>query len=419
LNKLTASIFIFIITGFSLTMSGYESNQNVFDEAGVKGLPVFNYNIFRTLTGDEGNFVLNIHVEISNDRLQFLKKDSVYYASYSLSAAVFEGAETGDIPLFQESVIKNVSTKEYKETQSGRTGKSHSLRFDVKSGVYTVAIVLKDLNTNKKHTVRKSLEYVEKTDPIISDLRMVYWTDDNDFENSYTSLINNVVDKQSSYTGALFEIFSAKNPASEFSLRYRILNSSGDIVFDDRYKNSTKDRLQLQVLKIPLDKLGAGNYRIEMEIEINGKKIQRSTVFYLRWKDLSLNVTDINTAVEQMLYINDFDSIDHVFSMKEEEKKIWFKKYWNDLEQSLGLKSNSLMDEYFRRTAYADVHFSVPQKSGWKTDMGKVLCVMGDPDEIQSYPFAKNQKPYEVWIYYDIGVQYIFDYLGGEYRLRK
>jgi GWxTD domain-containing protein len=248
---------------------------------------------------------------------------------------------------------------------------------------------------------------------------MVYWTDDNDFENSYTVLINNVVDKQSSYTGALFEIFALNNPVPDFSLRYRILNSSGDTVFDDRYKNSVKNELQLQVLKIPLEKIGAGNYRIEMEIDINGKKIQRNTVFYLRWKDLSLNVTDINTAIEQMLYINDFDSIDHVFKMTEEEKKIWFKSYWNDLELSLGLKSNSLMEEYFRRTAYADMHFSVPLKAGWKTDMGKVLCVMGDPDEIQSYPFAKNQKPYEVWIYYDIGVQYIFDYLGGEYRLRK
>jgi GWxTD domain-containing protein len=408
-----------MITGFYSAVTGSERNQNIFDEAGVKGLPVFSYNIFRTLTADEGKFLLNIHADITNDRLQFLKKDSVYHASYSLSAAVFQGTGTDEIPLYQESVIKNITTREYKETQSSRTNNSHIFKFNVKSGIYTVTLVLKDINTKKKYTVRKSLEYVEKTDLIISDLRMVYWTDDNDFESSYTVLINNVVDKQSSYTGALFEIFAVNNPVPDFSLRYRILNSSGDTVFDDRYKNSVKNELQLQVLKIPLEKIGAGNYRIEMEIDINGKKIQRNTVFYLRWKDLSLNVTDINTAIEQMLYINDFDSIDHVFKMTEEEKKIWFKSYWNDLELSLGLKSNSLMEEYFRRTAYADMHFSVPLKAGWKTDMGKVLCVMGDPDEIQSYPFAKNQKPYEVWIYYDIGVQYIFDYLGGEYRLRK
>jgi GWxTD domain-containing protein len=418
LNKLSLLIFTLIAIA-QINLCAYDVNSNVFDEAGVKGLPVFRYNIFRTLTENGNKFVLNIHADISNDRLQFIKKDSLYSASYSLSAAVFDGTDTDAIPLSQQSLIKNITSKEYKDTQINRSFDNHSFKFDIASGAYTVSIVLKDLNTKKTHTVKKNLEFFEKSDLIISDLRMVYWTDDNDFEKSYQPLINNVVDKQSSYTGALFEIFTGEKPASDFSLRYKIINSSGLSVFDDEFKGTTKDKLQLQVLKIPLENLDAGNYRIDMQIEIGGKKIQRNTVFFLRWKDLSLNVTDISTAIEQMLYINEFDSIDHVFKIPEEEKKIWFKTYWNDLETSLGLKSNSLMEEYFRRVAYANMHFSIPKKAGWKTDMGKVLCVMGDPDEIQSYPFAKNQKPYEVWIYYDIGVQYIFDYIGGEHRLRK
>lgn len=410
------SALIFIVMP---NIQAYDISSNVFDEAGVKGLPVFRYNIFRTLTEDGNKFVINIHADISNDRLQFQKKDSVYSASYSLSAAIFSGNGTDKIPLSQESLIQNITTREYKDTQSNRSNDNHSFKFDITGGVYTVSIVVKDLNTQKIHTVKKYLEFIEKSDLIISDLRMVYWTDDDKFEKTYEPLINNVVDKQSSYTGALFEIFTGEKPKQDFSIRYRILNSSGSSVYDNEFKSTIKDKLQLQVLKIPLENIGAGNYRIDMEIEIAGKKIQRNTVFYLRWKDLSLNVTDISTAIEQMLYINEFDSIDHVFKMNEDEKKTWFKNYWNDLELSLGLKSNSLMEEYFRRIAYANMNFSVPQKAGWKTDMGKVLSVMGDPDEIQSYPFAKNQKPYEVWIYYDIGVQYIFDYIGGEHRLRK
>ncbi|MCG2761398.1 MAG: GWxTD domain-containing protein, partial [Candidatus Delongbacteria bacterium] len=281
------------------------------------------------------------------------------------------------------------------------------------------SLVIKDMNTQKKYTVKKAVEFSDNSDIIISDLRMVYWSNDEDFENTYEPLINNVVDKTSSYTGALFEIVTKDNIPADFSLRYRIRNNEGLAVFDDNFKGVTKDKLQLQVLKIPLENLNAGNYRIDMEINIAKKKIQRNAVFYLRWSDLSLNVTDINSALEQMLYITEYDSLDHVFKMPEDEQKAWFKNYWNELEQSLGLKTNSLMEEYFRRVAYSIMQFSVPLKAGWKTDMGKVLCVMGDPDEVQSYPFAKNQKPYEVWIYYDLGVQYIFDYIGGEYRLRK
>ena len=412
-----AWLIILLITPlyFALQCQG---RADIFDESGVKGLPVFRYNIFRSLTEDQNNFILNIHADISNERLQFLKKDSLYEASYSVSSAVFRGDDTGGIPLFQKTEIRNISTNEYRQTQSAMSEFHHNFKFITKTGMYTVILSLQDENTKKKHTIKKQFEFPEASDIIVSDIRMVFWTDDNDFENTYSDLINNVVEKENKYTGALFEMFSA-NTYPDFKLRYRILNSAGKVVYDDYFDGKIKDRLQYQVLKIPLDNLLAGNYRVEMDLEIGGKKFQRDAVFYLRWGDLSLNVSNIDQALEQMLYIVDYDSVKGVFEMSEEKKKEWFKDYWNDLEASLNLKSNSLMEEYFRRIAYSNLHFSVPRKEGWKTDMGKVLCMMGDPDEIQSYPFAKNQKPYEVWIYYDLNAQYIFDYVAGEHRLRK
>jgi GWxTD domain-containing protein len=405
-----------LFLGFFFSISG---QQGLFDESGVKGLPVFRYNIFRSLTGNQGRFILNIHAEIPNERLQFQKRDSVYEASYTVSSAVFRLGKTDGVPLFQKTESRKLTVSDYKKTQSVKSEDHHNFRFEAEAGEYTVLLTLKDSNTKKSYKINRSVEFLDKSDLIISDIRMVYWTKDDEFENSYSDLINNVVDKQSEYTGALFEIFSSGGDISGFALRYRIINSSGSVVYDNSFDGKVKDKLQFQVLKIPLDNLLAGNYKIEMDLQIGKRSFRRSTVFYLRWGDLSLNVSDIDTALEQMLYIADYDSISPAFKFSEEDKKAWFKNYWNELETSLNLKSNSLMEEYFRRIAYANLHFSVPQKAGWKTDMGKVLCIMGDPDEIQSYPFAKNQKPYEVWIYYEINAQYIFDYVGGEHRLRK
>ncbi len=415
IRALKYCFLLFLISSAGL----YGQQHGIFDEAGGKGLPVFRYNVFRSLTGNEGHFIINIHAEIPNERLKFQKRDSVYEASYLISSAVFRGTRTDGIPLFQKKESGNLSVSDYKKTQSVKPESHHNFRFEAKNGDYTVVLTLKDNNTNKSYRIRRSVEFTDKSDLIVSDMRMVYWTDDTNFENSYSELINNVVDKQSGYTGALFEIFSSGPAMASLSLRYRILNSSGAVLYDDSFTGEVRDKLQYQVLKIPLDNLLAGNYKIEMDLQIGKRQFRRSTVFYLRWSDLSLNVSDINTALEQMLYVTEFDSISHVFEYDEEGKKAWFKEFWNDREVSMNLKSNSLMEEYFRRVAYANLHFSVPQKAGWKTDMGKVLCMMGDPDEIQSYPFAKNQKPYEVWIYYELNAQYIFDFLGGEYRLRK
>jgi GWxTD domain-containing protein len=420
---LPRNLFKYIVSIAFLVLAEALCAQNdghsIFSEPVLKGIPVFRYNIFRTLTENKNVFVINIHADIANDRLQFLKKDSLYHASYSISAAVFSGEDIDRIPLYQRSESADITTAQYRETQSPLSVNHHDFRIETGSGRYTVVIILKDINTGKQHRIRKTQEYGKSGSTEISDIMMVYWKDDGDFEKNYEVLINNIVDKQSEYTGALFEILTDGRISEKFDIRYRIRNSEGVSVFDDSFSGSTRDKLQLQVLKIPLEKLNAGNYRIDMDINISGKKISRSSVFYLRWKDISLNVSDIDSAVEQMLYIAEFDSIDHVFKLPEEEKRAWFKNYWNELETSLGLKTNSLMEEYFRRIAYSNMHFSVPQKAGWKTDMGKVLCLLGDPDEIQSYPFAKNQRPYEVWVYYEIGAQYIFDYVGGEYRLRK
>ena len=412
------ALFLAALILFSLPMIAFDGNS-VNIALSPSGIPVFRYNLFRTLTENTADYIINIHADISNDRLQFVKNDSIYHSSYSIAVAIFEGGNTNGIPIHQLSEIKTVDVSDYKETLSSISNESHNFKFEVPKGLYTVVITLRDLNSNKSHTVKSGIEFDDDSETIVSDLRMVYWENDDDFKNSYQPLINNIVDKQSPYTGALFEILTPSSAPEKFNIRYKLINSEGDIVYDDRFDGTTKDKLQMQVLKIPLENLNAGNYKIEADIGISNEKFSRTTFFYLRWKDLSLNVSDIDSALEQMLYIVDYDSVKHVFDLNEEQKRKWFKNYWNDLEESLSLKKNSLMEEYFRRIAYANMHFSVPKKDGWKTDMGKVLCLMGDPDEVQNFPFIKNQKPYEVWTYYDINAQFIFDYSGGEYRLRK
>ncbi|MFO7810132.1 MAG: GWxTD domain-containing protein [Candidatus Delongbacteria bacterium] len=416
--KKISVLLVLAISALDL-LSADNRREELLAGATEQGVPSFSYNIFRTLSENRENFLINVHIAISNDRLQFIKEDDIYRSSYSVSVGVFKDRDTDAVPVDQISEVHKIKTRKYKETLSYDQDRTHGYEFEMKKGIYTVIVVLKDINSDKSHTVRSVIEFNDDSDIIISDLRMVFWEDDERFEETYEPLINNIVDKQSLYTGALLEIQNPSPFPVTYEIDYRIINIEGNSVYNDGFVAKTKDKLHYQVLKIPLENLKAGNYKIKAELHISDKTFIRDAIFYLRWKDLSLNVSDIDKALEQMLYIVDYDSMEYVFDLEEEEKRTWFKKYWNDLEGSLSLKKNSLMEEYFRRITYSNVHFSVPKKEGWKTDMGKVLCLMGDPDEVQNYPFINNQKPYEVWIYYDINAQFIFDYTGGEYRLRR
>ncbi|MBA7483939.1 hypothetical protein ES707_19456 [subsurface metagenome] len=76
------------------------------------------------------------------------------------------------------------------------------------------------------------------------------------------------------------------------------------------------------------------------------------------------------------------------------------------------------MDEYYGRVAYANTYFRSMQP-GWETDMGMVYVIYGPPDEIDRHPFDVNQKPYQVWFYYNKGWRFVFvdANMLGDYRL--
>ena len=391
----------------------------MFDETYTTGLPVFRYNIVRLFNKKEGYFDLNIQTEITHERLHFIKKNNNYVSTYVISVAVFERGKTDDIPLSQNSEKVVFTTENYSDTQLNKSNKKHNYIFSIPDGSYSIVILIKDQNSKKQFKVKKEIGFSMEGDLAISDLQMVSWNDDENFLKDHTPNINNIIDKKNLFTGALFEIYSLEAINLSYNIEYKIIDRKGTIIYNDTFKDMLKDNLHYQVLKIPLEKFNIGNYKIKLKVDFSDKTFERESTFYLRWKDLSLNISDIPNAIEQMLYIIDYDSLKHVFDYGEEESKVWFQNYWNDLELSLSLKKNSLMEEYYRRVSFANINFSIPKKQGWKTDMGKVLCIMGDPDEVQSYSFTRNSRPYEVWIYYEYGTQYIFDYIGGEFRLRK
>jgi len=76
------------------------------------------------------------------------------------------------------------------------------------------------------------------------------------------------------------------------------------------------------------------------------------------------------------------------------------------------------MNEYYARVKIANQRYS-HYFDGWKTDMGMVYITYGDPNDIERHPFDMDQKPYEIWQYYDLNREFTFiDATGfGDYRL--
>ncbi|MEO0116059.1 MAG: GWxTD domain-containing protein [candidate division WOR-3 bacterium] len=75
-------------------------------------------------------------------------------------------------------------------------------------------------------------------------------------------------------------------------------------------------------------------------------------------------------------------------------------------------------EDYFSRVEYCLKNFSFGDK-GLASDRAKIYLKYGQPDAIEEYPYETNKKPYIIWYYYNLGLNFIFvDQKGiGEYVL--
>lgn len=93
-----------------------------------------------------------------------------------------------------------------------------------------------------------------------------------------------------------------------------------------------------------------------------------------------------------------------------EGRREFLGKFWSEVEAGRLGRPPLLRSVYLQRILSANQRFRAMGREGWRTDRGRVLMIYAEPDEIERFPSAQNNKPYEVWYYYSIenGVQFIF-----------
>jgi GWxTD domain-containing protein len=120
----------------------------------------------------------------------------------------------------------------------------------------------------------------------------------------------------------------------------------------------------------------------------------------------------------------------------DEEREQFIESFWERRNPDPGSSENEFKEEYYRRIAYANEHYSsgVP---GWKTDRGRIYIMYGPPDEIDPHPSGgtydrppeegggtTSTYPFEQWRYRyieNIGENVVLEFVDtsmtGEYHL--
>ena len=120
----------------------------------------------------------------------------------------------------------------------------------------------------------------------------------------------------------------------------------------------------------------------------------------------------------------------------DEEREQFIEQFWERRNPNPGSLENEFKEEYYRRIAYANEHYS-SGAPGWRLDRGRIYIMYGPPDEIESHPSGgtydrppeegggqTSTYPFEQWRYRyidGIGTNIILEFVDptmtGEFRM--
>lgn len=127
----------------------------------------------------------------------------------------------------------------------------------------------------------------------------------------------------------------------------------------------------------------------------------------------------------------------------DEERDQFIEQFWQRRNPTPGSADNAFKEEFYRRVAYANEHFSSGWP-GWRTDRGHIYIMYGPPDSIDSHPSGGMAQPdpgnmpwapsgtgatmatypYEDWTYHyipgignNVQLEFVDPTMTGEYRL--
>ncbi|MCB0280518.1 MAG: GWxTD domain-containing protein, partial [Calditrichaeota bacterium] len=321
-----------------------------------------------------------------------------------------------------------VVVTDYETTNSKSTLNKVQFIIQIKAGNYQVKSFIYDQlsRTNYSNTAQYSVDAPYSSKRMLSKLR-VY-----NLFNAEREIVrgNRFYDND----GQIEIEFYSYNPQRlrELTALVEISSLDGQELFSQRIDNILYDANHRAIMFAVLEKDTLKKKRSTIHISLmQGNTLLDETFapLFFAWKIIPRTGEDMRTALEQMRYIVDPDTLSHYMKTNIEESQRFFKRFW--LESST-LKTEAdakaMQDEYFERVNYANQHFNREYKklkyenSGWATDRGRIYIKFGPPDQMSDVNVETLGafKNYSVtWSYKLLQKKFVFflSRKNGEYIL--
>jgi GWxTD domain-containing protein len=383
----------------------------------LKG-PDFHFDVVNLADSsqDGSTSQINVYVEVLFDELQFVKVADGYEANYEVSVVILDkDDEQADGKIWQQ----RISVKTFDQTNSREMQSITNGIFSLAPGKFKLSVTLLDQESQLSEIQKRDIKTRNFMQAKLC-LSEISFASNIEQDSSGVKIRPQVTDPTKGlldHSFAYFEIYNS-GLTKNCTVEYLILGEKSKKTIRKSYTKVLDNFRTIDYFQIPVDSLDHDIYRLTVTVSNDDGKDKVEKKFFIRWKGLPTNAKDLDEAIEQLKYIATRDEWKKVKNAKGENRIKEFQAFWKRHDPTPESEFNEAMESHYGRIEYANEHFSVMQREGWRTDMGLLYILLGAPDDIQRNAYPMDQKPYEIWYYYRINRDFVFyDSTGfGDYR---
>lgn len=385
---------------------------------------IYDYSVFPVPDGS-GDCYLEIYFGIPCNQLTFEKVEGSLEANLLLGVRLLD--EDGNVVLEDiEGVKKSVSSLE--EAESERLI-LEQLTYRIEGGYYRGELGVTDVLSKTTGTSIMEIEEIKDIgDGIIYDLQLasnIYTSEDEQsifFKNGFIVLPNpSRIYREPVNIPLYFEVNHFGD--GEKVVEYIIADAAGEKkwAMERRYSVSGHSIL-VDTLKV--GEIGVGYYQLIVRIEgvekrktfvVYSEEYEAEIALLLQSKSLKPYTEEESARIrKEISIIADKEEIELYDSLPLELRPYFVERFWKRRDPTPETQFNELKEAFYERLEYVNEKFSISNKEGWQTDMGRVYLKYGEPDEISSQPMGLSSmvgidvstfetEPTEAWEYHSGG----------------
>lgn len=353
-----------------------------------------------------------LSLSLANRSLSFSAEGNQYRAAYRVASELRRGeAEPQRI-----EARKTIRVQTYRETARGDESIVFQHLLTAVPGQLAVTLTVSDEASQRASTAELRLTIPRLDTGNLSSPVVVYEGTPRTSRDSVLAVIANPRATAVFGRDSVVQLYVERYGASASDVLVRALGDEGREVWRDTVDLRSRTSVAGTLIALPVSRIGAGELTIATSVDHDTTSTPLFISFGEEWA-----LTSFAEMLEYLRYFATTDELNALKKASPEHRAAAWGEFWKATDPVPTTQENEALRDYFARVRIANERFAEEGGAGWLTDRGRVLLLLGDPDQIyeQDEMSLRQRGRAQIWVYNRYQVQLVFvDQSGfGRWRL--